>query len=171
MSHSTSQPQKVVITDYGFENTDLEREVLEPLGYSLETLKAGKGRALIDLVQDADAVITQFAPINAEVIGSMEKCRGIVRYGIGVDNVDLAAAAAKGIPVCNVPDYCIDEVADHTLALLLALSRSPGPSPTEVVKFSPTVIRLRGHREALRSVTWRAFNSRHRPTPSPQERR
>lgn len=132
MSHSTNQPQKVVITDYGFENTDLEREVLEPLGYSLETLKAGKGRALIDLVQDADAVITQFAPINAEVIGAMEKCRGIVRYGIGVDNVDLAAAAAKGIPVCNVPDYCIDEVADHTLALLLALTRRVVPNHQSV---------------------------------------
>jgi len=53
----------------------------------------------------------------------MQRARAIVRYGIGVDNVDLAAATAKGIPVCNVPDYCIDEVADHTLALLLALTR------------------------------------------------
>jgi D-3-phosphoglycerate dehydrogenase len=53
----------------------------------------------------------------------MRNCRVIVRYGIGVDNVDLAAAAAKGIPVCNVPDYCTDEVADHTLALILELVR------------------------------------------------
>ncbi len=53
----------------------------------------------------------------------MQKVRVIVRYGIGVDNVDLAAARAKGIPVCNVPDYCINEVADHTLALLLTATR------------------------------------------------
>jgi D-3-phosphoglycerate dehydrogenase len=132
MSHRTNQPQKVVITDYGFENTDLERDVLEPLGYKLTTLKAGKDRALIDLVWDADAVITQFATVNAEVIEAMEKCRGIVRYGIGVDNVDIAAAAAKGIPVCNVPDYCIDEVADHTLALLLALTRRVVPNHKSV---------------------------------------
>ena len=78
---------------------------------------------LIELVRDADCVITQFAPINARVIEAMQRARAIVRYGIGVDNVDLAAAASKGIPVCNVPDYCIDEVADHTLALLLALTR------------------------------------------------
>lgn len=118
---------KAVITDYTFDNVELEREVLAPLGYRLEALKAGKGQALIDLVKDADAVITQFAPVTAEVIDAMQKCRVIVRYGIGVDNVDLKAAAAKGIPVCNVPDYCIDEVADHTLALILAATRQIVP--------------------------------------------
>ena len=58
---------------------------------------------------EADAVITQFARVNANVIAAMQKARAIVRYGIGVDNVDLDAARARGIPVCNVPDYCIDE--------------------------------------------------------------
>lgn len=119
--------QKVVITDYSFDNLDLEREVLAPLGCNIEALKAGKDQALIDLVADADAVITQFAPVNAAVIGAMQKCKVIARYGIGVDNVDLKAAAAKGIPVCNVPDYCIDEVADHTLALILAATRQIVP--------------------------------------------
>lgn len=51
----------------------------------------------------------------------------IVRYGIGVDNVDLDAARSRGIPVCNIPDYCIDEVADHTLAFILALTRQVAP--------------------------------------------
>ena len=72
---------------------------------------------------DADAVITQFAPVDAHVIAGMQRAKVIVRYGIGVDNVDLEAARARGIPVCNVPDYCIDEVADHTLAFLLATTR------------------------------------------------
>lgn len=119
--------KKVVITDYAFDNIDLEKAVLAPLGCRVEALKAGKDQALCDLVGDADAVITQFAPVNAAVIGAMKKCRVIVRYGIGVDNVDLKAAAARGIPVCNVPDYCIDEVADHTLALILAATRQIVP--------------------------------------------
>ena len=118
---------KVAITDYAFDNLELEQAALAPLGCRLESLKAGKDQPLIDLVKDADAVITQFAPINAAVIGAMQQCRVIVRYGIGVDNVDLQAAAAKDIPVCNVPDYCIDEVADHTLALILAATRQIVP--------------------------------------------
>jgi D-3-phosphoglycerate dehydrogenase len=68
-------------------------------------------------------VITQFAPVNAAVIGAMQRAKVIVRYGIGVDNVDLKAAAARNIPVCNVPDFCVDEVADHTLAMILATTR------------------------------------------------
>ena len=71
----------------------------------------------------ADAVITQFARVTANVIAGMARAKAIVRYGIGVDNVDLEAARARGIPVCNVPDYCVDEVADHTLALILASTR------------------------------------------------
>ena len=68
-------------------------------------------------------MITQFAPVTADVIASMQKAKVIVRYGIGVDNVDLEAAKNRGIPVCNVPDYCIDEVADHTLAFILGTTR------------------------------------------------
>jgi hypothetical protein len=62
----------------------------------------------------------------------MQRARVIVRYGIGVDNVDLAAARSRGIPVCNIPDYCIDEVADHTLAFILALTRQV-PSHSRLV--------------------------------------
>ena len=115
---------KVAVTDYTFDSLDIEKGVLEPLGCEVVGQHSGKDQAqLIALVKDADYVIVQFAPVNATVIGSMEQCRVIVRYGIGVDNVDLKAAAAKGIPVCNVPDYCVDEVADHALALILDLTR------------------------------------------------
>ncbi len=114
----------VAVTDYGFDVLDVEKGILEPLGCQFTSLKTGKDQpALIALVKDADYVITQFAPVNAEVIGAMQKCRVIVRYGIGVDNVDLAAAAAKKIPVCNVPDYCTNEVADHALAMILEMTR------------------------------------------------
>ncbi len=63
------------------------------------------------------------APITKRVVDSLDDCRIIVRYSIGVDNIDLDAVRAKGILVCNVPDYCIDEVADHTIALALAALR------------------------------------------------
>ena len=116
---------KVAVTDYTFDELDIEKSVLEPLGCRVADDDAtGKDEArLIALVRDADCVITQFAPVNAAVIKAMQQCKIIVRYGIGVDNVDLKAAAAKGIPVCNVPDYCTDEVADHTLAMILDATR------------------------------------------------
>lgn len=114
---------KVVITDYAFPDVELEKSRCEAAGHTLVGLKTGSEQERIDLVRDADAVITQFAPVNAAVIEAMQKARVIVRYGIGVDNVDLKAAAAKNIPVCNVPDYCIDEVADHALAMILDLTR------------------------------------------------
>lgn len=115
---------KIAVTDYSFADLETEQNIIRPLGYELVSLKEKRSPAEIaQLVADADAVITQFAPVNAEVINSMQKAKAIVRYGIGVDNVDLEAARNKGIPVCNVPDYCIDEVADHTLAFILATTR------------------------------------------------
>src|SRR5215510_9114357 len=115
---------RVVVTDYTFDSLDVERGILEPLGCEIvASKKIPPHEELARLVADADHVITQFAPVNAAVIGAMRRARVIVRYGVGVDNVDLDAARARGIPVCNVPDYCTDEVADHTLALLLATTR------------------------------------------------
>ena len=122
----------VAITDYTFPNLDIERSILEPTGCELISGQAKSPEALIPLVAQADAVITQFAPVNASVIEAMQRARVIVRYGIGVDNVDLEAAKRKGIPVCNVPDYCIDEVADHTLAFILALTRQVVPNALHI---------------------------------------
>jgi len=118
---------KVAITDYTFPDLEIEKSILDPIAQVV----AGQCKApaeLIELVQSADAVITQFAPVNAAVIDAMQCAKVIVRYGIGVDNVDLQAAKSKGIPVCNVPDYCIDEVADHTLAFILSMTRQVVPN-------------------------------------------
>jgi D-3-phosphoglycerate dehydrogenase len=113
----------VAITDYTFPALDIELQILQAAGAEVRSGNSKEIAALQSLVAEADAVITQFAPINAEVIASMKRSRVIVRYGIGVDNVDLAAARERGIPVCNIPDYCIDEVADHTLAFILSTTR------------------------------------------------
>jgi D-3-phosphoglycerate dehydrogenase / 2-oxoglutarate reductase len=113
----------VAITDYNFPNLEIEQAILSAAGAEVRSGNDKQIAALKSLVAEADAVITQFAPINAEVIGAMQQAKVIVRYGIGFDNVDLQAARQQGIPVCNIPDYCIDEVADHTLAFILATTR------------------------------------------------
>jgi D-3-phosphoglycerate dehydrogenase len=123
---------KVVVTDYTFPSLDMERAILEPTGCEFVAAQCKTPAELIPLVADADYIITQFAPINAAVLATMNRARVIARYGIGVDNIDLEAARQRGIPVCNVPDYCIDEVADHTLALILATGRAVVPSWTHV---------------------------------------
>lgn len=114
---------QITITDATFLSFDIEQAILQSAGGKITKSPAITAAALGEAVASADAVITQFAPVTAEVIARMSRARAIVRYGIGVDNVDLDAARELGIPVCNVPDYCIDEVADHTLALLLSCTR------------------------------------------------
>ena len=119
----------IAITDYTFPDLSLEEAVLRPAGVEIVSFKEKRSPAeLAELVRDADAVIAQFAPVNAEVVAAMAKAKAIVRYGIGFDNVDCAAARERGIPVCNIPDYCIDEVADHTLAFILAITRQVVPN-------------------------------------------
>jgi D-3-phosphoglycerate dehydrogenase len=113
----------VAVTDYVFSSLDPERAVLEPLGAELRPQQCRSEEEVIALAQDADAVLNCYAKMTARVIEKLKRCKIIARYGIGVDNVDLAAASKAKILVTNVPDYCVDEVSDHALALLLTLSR------------------------------------------------
>lgn len=96
---------KVVITDYQYENIDSERSIITGAGYELFDYQVKTTPDLIPVVKDADAVITQYSDINAEVIEHMQNCKIIIKYGIGVNNIDCEAASRKGIYVCNVPDY------------------------------------------------------------------
>jgi D-3-phosphoglycerate dehydrogenase len=114
---------KVVITDHGYKSVEIERGIIGAAGGALEVGNGLDPAALLELIRDADALLVQWAKIDAATIAQLTRCQVIVRYGIGVDNVDLAAARARGIAVCNVPDYGIDEVADHAVALALALGR------------------------------------------------
>lgn len=123
---------KALITDYAFPDLSFEQEIFDAAGISLEPAQCRSASDIAAIAQDADAVIVQFAAASAEAIRAMKRARIIVRYGIGVDNVDLAAAAAADIPVCNVPDYCLEEVADHTLAFILALTRQVIPNAVAV---------------------------------------
>lgn len=114
---------KVLITDHGFQNVETEKRIITESGHELVIAQCRTEEDLLKVAPDADALLVQWAPVTERVIAAMDACKVIVRYGIGVDNVDLTAAKRHGIPVCNVPDYCINEVADHTMALALAVGR------------------------------------------------
>ena len=113
----------VAVSDSVFPHLDAAREVLSAIGAELQLAAEPTPEAIMRVAIDADALLATYAKITAEMIRQMRRCRIISRFGIGVDNVDIAAATAAGIVVTKVPDYCIDEVSDHAMALLLALVR------------------------------------------------
>lgn len=123
MKPSDPSTFRVVVTDHAFPSLDAERQLLEPLGAVIDDAQCRDSSELAARVVDADALLVQFAPIDAEVLEALTRCRVVVRYGIGVDNVDVAAATRLGVPISNVPDYALDEVADHAMTLLLAAAR------------------------------------------------
>jgi D-3-phosphoglycerate dehydrogenase len=113
----------VAVTDSVFPNLDPARAVLGKIDADLLLAKGTKPEAILQVAKDADAVLTTYAKVTAEMIPQLSRCRIISRFGIGVDNVDVTSATKKGIVVTRVPDYCLDEVSDHAMALLLALAR------------------------------------------------
>jgi D-3-phosphoglycerate dehydrogenase len=114
---------KVVLTDYVWETPDVERQTLEGLA-ELVVLQTKKPEDFLPHAADCDALLNTYAgPITAEVMARMPRCKIIARYGIGVDTIDVAAATQAGIIVTNNPTYCIEEVAEHTMGLLLAAAR------------------------------------------------
>ena len=120
---------KILITDFVWPSTEPERAVLAAgLGDAVEVVEAPDGAeaTLAALAVDCDAIMTCFAQVTAAVVRAAARCRVISRYGVGVDNIDVDVATELGIPVTYVPDYCVDEVSDHVLALLLAWNRQIG---------------------------------------------
>jgi D-3-phosphoglycerate dehydrogenase len=113
----------VAVSDSVFPNLNPARDVLAKIGAQLQQASAVTPEAILQVAQDADGLLVTYAKITADMIRQMKRCRIISRFGIGVDNVDIAAATEKGIVVTKVPDYCIDEVSDHAMALLLSAAR------------------------------------------------
>ena len=117
-----SQP-RVFVTDFLPTDPDWEREELDGLA-TVECCAAQTEADLAPILAEADALIVwHVIHVTAETIGKLDNCRVIVRAGVGYDNVDGAAAAAKGIPLCNVPDYGTEDVADHAVAMGLSFLR------------------------------------------------
>jgi D-3-phosphoglycerate dehydrogenase len=113
----------VAVTDHVFPDLEPTMRVLSGIGAEVRLADSKTPEAILDVARQADGVIVCYAEVDAGIIEGLERCRVIARTGIGYDNVDIAAAAAKGIVVTNVPEYCEDEVSDHAMALLLALAR------------------------------------------------
>ncbi len=113
----------VVVADSVFPNLDLARAVVSRAGAELRLASQPTPEGIVAAAREADALLVTYAKINADMIREMKKCKIISRFGIGVDNVDIEAATRQRIVVTKVPDYCIDEVSDHAMALLLSLVR------------------------------------------------
>jgi D-3-phosphoglycerate dehydrogenase / 2-oxoglutarate reductase len=113
---------RVVITDCDHGTTAPEEEILA--GHAdVEVHQQSDEPGLLELCRNADGIITQYGRFTRQVIAGLTRCRVIARYGVGVDTVDLQAATDHGVVVVNVPDYCIDEVSNHAIGLILALNR------------------------------------------------
>lgn len=114
---------KVYISDYDYPDNEIEKSVLEPIGALVIGLQCRTGEGLAELAADADAILQQYARIPRSTIEKLTRCKAICRYGTGVDIVDVEAAYEHGMVVTNVPDYALDEVADHSITLALMLLR------------------------------------------------
>lgn len=124
--------KKVLITDYVWPSLDPEREILEEAGFELVVAPDGSEATLAALATDVDAIMFCFAQVTEKVLRAADKCVVASRYGIGVDNVDIGVCTELGIVVTNVPDYCIDEVTEHTLGMVIALNRRLVPHNSTV---------------------------------------
>ena len=114
---------KVVMTDDRHKTYEEEKKVLTDIGAEVIIANCSTTQEVIDTCKDADGIMVNLAPMPAEVIEQLQKCKIISRYGVGYDNVDVAACTKKGIYLANVPDYCAEEVSDQALALLMACAR------------------------------------------------
>lgn len=116
---------KVAVTDYIEPDLDWEAREMARRGvdFAAYQLKFTSAERVIEATRDADVVIVNMVPVTAEIVAGWERCRLLIRHGVGYDNVDLAALERAGIPCCYIPDYCMDEVAEHAIMLMLASAR------------------------------------------------
>ena len=141
---------RALITDYAWPDLEIERAVLGEVDAQLVAAGAGDEPTLVGLAAGCDAILTNWARVTPTVIDAAPGCRIIARLGIGLDNIDVAHATRRGIVVTNVPDYCLVEVAEHALALLLALARKVGwyhretKSGRYALQSGPALFRIEG---------------------------
>jgi D-3-phosphoglycerate dehydrogenase / 2-oxoglutarate reductase len=117
---------RVVITDCPWQDVSVEQGILERAGAEVRRANCSTPEDVVAACHDADALLVGWAPLPAHVIPQLTRCRLIARYGTGYDNIDVGAATAAGIGVSINADYCVDEVATHALALILACHRQLG---------------------------------------------
>ena len=113
----------IAVADTVFPSLDPALEALAAVEPELKIAKDASVDNILAVAADAEALLVTYGQINAEVIAGLNNCKVIGRFGIGIDNIDIAAATKKGITVTYAPVYCLDEVSDHAMSLLLSLAR------------------------------------------------
>src|SRR4030081_872767 len=113
----------IAVTDSPFPSLDPAKAVLARVDFELRVAKSASAADILAVAQDADAILVTYAKLPGELLRQLQRCKVIGRFGLGVDNIDTKAAAELGIVVTYVPDYCMHEVSDHAMALLLGLAR------------------------------------------------
>ncbi len=150
MFHDRNKKWSILLTDYAWASVETERQLLSEIGAELTVAKTGDETELLEHAPTIDGLLTCWKPVQSNVISSAKKCQIIARCGIGLDNIDVETATQHGIVVTNVPAYCVDEVSDHALALLLASARKIPRFNTAVKNgtweqnIGPHIYRLRG---------------------------
>jgi len=141
---------QVLITDHPWPGIEIEQQLLKPYGVEIIDAPDESEATLARLAQNVDAIATCWAKVTSKVIQAAQVCRIVCRMGIGLDNIHIPTATSKGILVTNTPDYCVNEVADHALGLLLAVTRNIGffhhrtKGQEYNLRAGPTMHRLRG---------------------------
>jgi D-3-phosphoglycerate dehydrogenase / 2-oxoglutarate reductase len=113
----------IAVTDSVFPSLDPAMKALARVDPEMRMSKSTGADDILAVARDADAILVTYAKLPADLLAQLTRCKAIGRFGLGVDNIDVPAAAARGIVVTYVPDYCMQEVSDHAMALLLALAR------------------------------------------------
>jgi D-3-phosphoglycerate dehydrogenase len=113
----------IAVTDSPFPSLDPAKAALARIDPELRVAKSASADDILAVARDADAILVTYAKLPGDLLRQLRRCKAIGRFGLGVDNIDIAAAAERGITVTYVPDYCMQEVSDHAMALLLALAR------------------------------------------------
>ena len=113
----------IAVTDSPFPSLDPAKAALARIDPELRVADSASAEDILAVGRDADAILVTYAKLPGDLLRQLRRCKAIGRFGLGVDNIDIAAAAELGITVTYVPDYCMQEVSDHAMALLLALAR------------------------------------------------
>ena len=122
-ANSINEDRRVLVTDYAWESLEPEREVLSKIRADLLVAPSGQEEKLVEMARDVVGILTCWAKVTPKVIKAAKRCQVIARYGIGVDNIAVEEATQAGIIVTNVSSYCVDEVSDHAMGLLLSCAR------------------------------------------------
>lgn len=124
--------RRVVVTDWTFPTLEAEERAAEQAGATFRSHQCRSEADVVEAITGADVVLVQFAPVRAGALATLAPGARVIRYGVGYDNIDVSAAARRGVGVAYVPDYCTAEVADHTATMILATLRKLTPLDASV---------------------------------------